>query len=164
MYYESYNPKIIYRYVKYLKQFESFQNSKSDYYQEIDYSQYRKDFNYLQQFTQKEVSDIIEAAESSKYSKDLGEIKCEYVNIHIIKRRLPDGSDTFTNQAASIRLIGEIKSYQIFKGDDDWFLVDEFLTSDSTYSNKKCIHYKCDQLIGLIEFIKDISRSSVSFE
>jgi hypothetical protein len=157
MYYESYNPKIIYRYVKYLKQFESFQNSKSDYYQEIDYSQYRKDFNYLQEFTQKEISNIQHKCQ--ELTGFITELKFEYVNIHIINRRLPDGSDAFTNQAESIRLIGEIKSYQIFKGEDDWFLVDEFLTSDSAYSNKKCIHYKCDQLIGLIEFIKDISRT-----
>ena len=154
MYYESYNPKLIYRYVKYLKQFESFQNINSEYYQEIDYSQYRKDFNYLQKFTQKEISNIQHKCQ--ELTGFITELKFEYVNIHVIKRRLPNGSDTFTNQAQSIRLIGEIKSYQIFKGEDDWFLVDEFLTSDSVYSNKKCRHYKCDQLNGLIEFIKDI--------
>lgn len=46
----------------------------------------------------------------------------------------------------------------IYKIKDEWFLIEVFLLDESNLSVNKILHYKCDQIEGLIYFLKTIKN------
>lgn len=44
----------------------------------------------------------------------------------------------------------------IYKIKDEWFLIEVFLLDESNFSVNKILHYKCDQIEGLIYLLKKL--------
>ena len=94
------------------------------------------------------INDTVQFDESKNLSQQTPEFKNWYnqnVNVLINDKLVPDILDEYKD---------EILNYT--KTEDEWFIVNLILTPD--YKTRKNIideHYKCDQIDGLIQFIKD---------
>lgn len=138
--------KFFYLYIYKSKDIAVYESvSQSDKYQTLTGKEYHEDFSYLSKFYKSEY-DTLSKLICAGYV-----IKHHLLNTHFFLCE----NDGLSNAAPCISIQGKYKSFQIFRKKDEWFLVDEFNTDDAIFANKSCIHYKCDQVDGLTDLLRD---------
>lgn len=127
------------RRMKRIKLFESFENNY--YYQRLDSSEMNWDTIYFDSFTEKDIRIIYDLVSKTRAS-DINWDNFEVQNQPRTNK---------PNYRVDISVDDTHISIRALK--DEWFLAEMVNSSEFP---RKTTFYKCDQLDGLLEFLKDI--------
>jgi len=139
-----------------LLNFSLFKESVSEFYRELEYSEYCKEFCNLMKFTKEEYDVIYKAVNCDSLPKYFIDYKMLHTHMYLSNGSLCNICPTIVvRHGLNPDFNSNLRSFEIFKKADEYYIISEFNTSDEKFSNKKCDYYLCDQIDGVINFFKD---------